>query len=346
MRKVKLGRSGLHVSTICLGTMTWGSQNSEAESHAQMYQALAAGVDFLDTAEMYPVNPVLAETVGRTEEIIGKWNRRTGRRGDWTIATKITGEGGHARGNEPITGGSVNRALEGSLRRLQTDYIDLYQLHWPNRDVYHFRKGWSFDPRSHDRAAILANMEDTLLSLGNALAAGKIRHWGLSNETCWGTGQWLRLADEMGVARPVSIQNEYSLLCRTWDWDLAELAHNERVALLAFSPVATGLLTGKYQGDVTPPGSRRSLNPTLSGRITPRVWGAVDAYLRIARAAGLDPARMATAWTLTRPAQTLPVVGATTPEQLATALAAADLVLPPDVLAAIDAAHKAHPMPY
>lgn len=346
MRKVKLGRSDLEVSAICLGTMTWGTQNTEAEGHAQMDQALAAGVDFLDTAEMYPVNPVRAETVGRTEEIVGNWIGRTGRREDWVIATKITGEGGQARGNEPITGAAVVRALDGSLRRLRTDHVDLYQLHWPNRDVYHFREGWRFDPRSHDRAAILANMEDTLQALGQAIAAGKVRHWGLSNETTWGTAQWLGLADRMGLPRPVTIQNEYSLLCRVWDLDLAELAHNEGLALLAFSPLATGLLSGKYQGDVTPPGSRRSINPTLSGRITPRVWGAVDAYLRIARAAGLDPAQMANAWVLTRPVQSLPIVGATTREQLALALGAADITLPPDVIAAIEAAHKAHPMPY
>ncbi|MCY1128038.1 aldo/keto reductase [Frigidibacter sp. RF13] len=346
MRTVTLGRSDLKVSEICLGTMTWGTQNSEAEGHSQMDQALAAGVNFLDTAEMYPVNPVRAETIGRTEEIIGSWNRRTGRRGDWIIATKITGEDGKARGDEPISGDAVGRALEGSLKRLATDYVDLYQLHWPNRDVYHFRAGWHFDPRSHDKAAILAHMEDVLQALDRAMTAGKIRHWGLSNETCWGTAMWLQLADRMGVARPLTHQNEYSLLCRLWDLDLAELSHNEGMALLAFSPVATGLLTGKYQGDVIPPGSRRSLNPTLSGRVTERVWGAVEAYLAIARAAGLDPAAMAVAWTMTRPVQTLPIIGATTPGQLAIALSAAELRLPPEVLAAIEGAHKAHPWPY
>jgi aryl-alcohol dehydrogenase-like predicted oxidoreductase len=346
MRRVRLGRSDLEVSVICLGTMTWGTQNAEAEGHAQLDRALERGVNFLDTAEMYPVNPVRAETIGRTEEIIGSWIGRTGRRGDWVIATKITGAGGKARGDEPITGAAVPRALEGSLRRLRTDVIDLYQLHWPNRDVYHFRQGWRFDPRSHDRAAILAEMEGVLAALGAALAAGKIRHWGLSNETAWGTAMWLQLADAMGIARPVSIQNEYSLLCRVWDLDLAELAHNEGMPLLAFSPLATGLLTGKYQGDVTPPGSRRALNPTLSGRITPRVWGAVEAYLKIAREAGLDPAQMANAWVLTRPVPSLPIVGATNLPQLDLALGAAGLRLAPEVLAAIEAAHKAHPLPY
>ena len=346
MRKVRLAGSDLEVSALCLGTMTWGTQNSLAEGHGQLDQALAAGVNFLDTAEMYPVNPVRAETVGRTEEIIGAWNAQSGRRAEWIIASKITGQGGQARGDEPISGAALARALNGSLQRLRTDYIDLYQLHWPNRDVYHFREGWHFDPRSHDRAAILSHMEEVLLAIDQAQKSGKIRHWGLSNETTWGTAQWLRLADRMGVARPLTIQNEYSLLCRIWDLDLAELAHNEGMALLAFSPLATGLLTGKYQGDVSPPGSRRRLNPTLSGRITPRVWAAVDAYLQIAADAGLDPAQMAISWVLTRPAQSLPIIGATTPAQLATALAASELQLSDEVRARIEAAHRAHPLPF
>lgn len=336
----------MQVSALCLGTMTWGSQNSEAEGHAQMDQALDAGVNFLDSAEMYPVNPVRAETVGRTEEIIGNWIAARGRRDAWIIASKISGEGSDARGGEPITGASVKRALEASLRRLRSDCIDLYQLHWPNRDVYHFREGWHFDPRSHDRAAILANMAEVLEALEAARQAGKIRHWGLSNETTWGAAQWLRLAEAVGASGPVSHQNEYSLLCRTWDLDLAELSHNEGMALLAFSPLATGLLTGKYQGDVTPPGSRRSLNPRLSGRVTPRVWVAVEAYLQIAQAHGCDPAQMAIAWTMTRPVQTVPIIGATSAQQLACALGAASLQLSPAVLAAIETAHKAHPMPY
>ncbi len=346
MRKVRLGLSDLDVSVICLGTMTWGTQNTAAEGQAQMDQALAAGVNFLDTAEMYPTNPVRAKTLGDTEAIIGDWIARTGQRHRWVIATKITGAGGNARGGAPITGAAVGAALDGSLRRLRTDHVDLYQLHWPNRDVYHFRKGWAFDPRSHDRKAILAGMEDVLAALGRAIAAGKVRHWGLSNETAWGTAQWLRLADGMGLPRPVTLQNEYSLLCRLWDIDMAEMAHNEGLPLLAFSPLAVGLLTGKYQGDVTPPQSRRAVNPSLGNRMTPRVLGAVGAYLDIAAGAGLDPAAMAIAWTLTRPATTLPIIGATTPGQLALALGAADLALDPAVLAAIDAAHKAHPMPF
>ena len=346
MKMLPLGRTGLSVSALCLGTMTWGTQNTEAEGHAQIDMAADHGLNFMDTAEMYPVNPVRAETVGNTEKIIGSWIRKGGKRDGWIIATKIGGQGGAARGGEPITADSIGRALDASLSRLNTDYVDLYQFHWPNRGSYHFRKWWTFGPKGQDRDAILANMEDCLKGIDAAIRAGKIRHWGLSNESAWGTAQWIRLADQMGVARPASIQNEYSLLCRIYDGDMAELGHNEDVPLLAFSPLATGLLTGKYKGDVTPPGSRRSLNADLSGRITPRVWAAVDAYQEIADRAGLPLAQMAIAWTLTRPFPVIPIFGATSLEQLKVALGSAGVTLAPEVLAEINAAHRAHPMPY
>lgn len=346
MQRTTLGRSGLSVSVLCLGTMTWGTQNTEAEGHAQIDMAADHGVNFMDTAEMYPVNPVRPETVGDTERIIGSWVARTGRRGEWVIATKIAGEGSATRGGEPITPASIRRALEASLRRLRTDYVDLYQFHWPNRGSYHFRQIWGFDPSDQKPAETLANMADCVAEVGALVAEGKIRHWGLSNESAWGMAQWLRLSDAAGVPRPVSVQNEYSLLCRQYDADMGELGHNENVTLLAFSPLATGLLTGKYRGDVTPPGSRRTLNPNLSGRLTPRVWGAVDAYAAIAEGAGLDLGQMAIAWTLRRGFPCVPIFGATSEAQLKTALGAADLRLSDDVLAAIAAAHKAHPMPY
>lgn len=347
MRKTRLGAGGPEVSVLCLGTMTWGNQTPEDEAHAQIDRALERGVNFMDTAEMYPVNPVRRETVGRTEDIIGNWIAGGGRRDDWIIATKIAGEGGAARDpGEVIDGPTIRKALEGSLRRLRTDQVDLYQFHWPNRGSYFFRKHWAYDPSGQDRAATLANMAECLETIDALVREGKIRHWGLSNETAWGMAQWIGLADQGLGPRPVSLQNEYSLLCRLYDTDLAELGHNEKVTLLAFSPLATGLLTGKYAGDVTPPLSRRTLNPDLSGRITPRVWGAVDAYVKIARDAGLDPSQMAIAWTLTRPFPTLPIIGATTLPQLEIALGAADLTLPPDVLAAIVQAHRAHAMPY
>ncbi len=347
MKKVPLGRSGLDVSEICLGTMTWGSQNTEAEGHAQLDLAIDHGVDFIDTAEMYPVNPIATETVGRTEEIIGSWLAARGGRDRLVIATKITGAGQKAvRDGAPITPATLEEAVEASLRRLRTDVIDLYQLHWPNRGSYHFRQSWAYDPSGQNRADTVAHMSAILETVQKLIAAGKLRHFGLSNETAWGTATWLRLAEEAGLPRVQSIQNEYSLLCRLYDTDLAELGVNEGVTLLAFSPLAAGLLTGKYAGDVTPEGTRRAVNPTLGGRITPRVWEAVSAFLGIANQAGLDPAQMAIAWCLTRPFPIIPIVGATSVEQLRTALEARHVTLSDDVQAAIALAWKAHPMPY
>lgn len=326
--------------------MTFGNQTPEPEAHRQIDMAAAQGVNFMDTAEMYPVNPVKVETVGRTEEIIGNWFRNGGRRDDWIIATKIAGQGGQARQGEPINGASIRRALEASLRRLGTDHVELYQFHWPNRGSYMFRQNWSFDPSRQDRGAILANMADCLETLAALKAEGRIGHWGLSNESAWGMAQWIRLADEGLGPRPISLQNEYSLLCRFYDTDLAELGHNEKVTLLAFSPAGAGMLTGKYAGDVTPEGSRRVNQPDLNGRMTARSMAAVDDYLKIAREAGLDPQQMAIAWTLTRPFPVVPIVGATRDWHLENALKAAEVVLPEDVLKAIAAAHKVHPMPY
>ncbi len=346
MQKLRLGRSDLLVSELCLGTMTWGSQNTEAEGHAQIDMALDHGVNFLDTAEMYPVNPVAAETAGRTEEVIGSWLAKFGRRDDVIIATKITGEGQPAvRGGAPITASTLVEAIEGSLKRLRTDVIDLYQIHWPNRGSYHFRKHWTYDPRGTSRAETQAHMAEVLAVLQRQVEAGRIRHFGLSNESAWGTAQWLHQAGD-GLPRVQSVQNEYSLLCRHYDTDMAELSVMEDVTLLAFSPLAAGLLTGKYAGDVTPEGSRRALNPTLSNRITPRVFPAVAAYLGVAADHGLDPVQMALAWTRSRPCQTIPILGATSTDQLKLALGAAGMRLDEAVLADIDAAHRAHPLPY
>ncbi len=347
MQKLPLGRSGLRVSELCLGTMTWGSQNTEAEGHAQMDMALDHGVNFLDTAEMYPTNPVRAETVGRTEEIVGAWIAARKRRDDWVIATKMTGAGhDHVRGGAPITGAGLRACVDQSLRRLKTDVIDLYQLHWPNRGSYHFRRNWGFDPTRQDRAATIAHMQEVLAEAGKLVTEGKIRAFGLSNESAWGVAQWLRLADVNGWPRVASIQNEYSLLCRHFDTDLAELCHNEGVTLLAFSPLAAGLLSGKYAGDVTPDHTRRVATPDLGGRITPQVFPAVAAYLGVAAEHGLDPCQMALAFVRARPVQTIPIIGATTLAQLRTNLGAAGLSLSEEVMADIAATRRQHPMPF
>lgn len=346
MQQIALGTTGLLVSQICLGTMTWGSQNTEAEGHAQMDMALDQGCNFWDTAEMYPVNPVRLETLGHTEQIIGTWLAARGGRERLVIASKIPGPNQVAREGGPITGTALREAVENSLRRLQTDYIDLYQLHWPNRPAYHFRRNWTYDPAGQDRAQIEAHMLEILQVSAELIAEGKIRHIALSNETVWGAAKWLSLAEAHGLPRIASIQNEYSLLCRQFDTDWAEFSALENIPLLAFSPLATGLLTGKYAGDVVPEGSRRAINPDLSGRVTPQVFPAVAAYLGIAARHGLDPAQMAIAFCRARPFPCIPIIGATSTEQLALALGAAEVTLSPEVMAEIDFAHRTHPMPY
>ena len=297
MKMNQLGRTGIEVSEICLGTMTWGDQNSEAEAHQQMDFAVAQGINFFDTAEMYPTNPTSPETQGRTEEIHRQLVRRTGRRKDIVLATKVAGKGPKwIRGGAPISAGGLRDAVAGSLGRLKTDYIDLYQLHWPNRGSYHFRRSWTYDPSGQDTARVLDDLHEALEALSSLVREGKIRAVGLSNESAWGTMQFLRMAQEHGFPRVATIQNEYNLLCRYFDLDMAEVCHHEDVGLMAFSPLAAGLLTGKYQGGAVPAGSRRSLTPDLGGRYTKQVEAAVDAYLQVAEAhrarSGADGARL------------------------------------------------------
>ena len=346
MKTLTLGKTGLTVSELCLGTMTWGTQNTEAEGHAQADMALEAGVTFWDTAEMYPVNPVKAETAGRTEEIIGSWFTARGGRDRVVLATKVAGKGPILRPGEVTTGATMRAAVEASLKRLKTDYIDLYQLHWPNRGSYHFRQSWRYAPKGIDKVTETAQMSDYLTTAQALVTEGKVRAIGLSNESVWGAARWLHLADTLGLPRMATVQNEYSLLCRQFDTDWAELSVIEDMPLLAFSPLATGLLSGKYAGDVIPEGSRRSLNPDLSGRVTTQVFPAVAAYLGVAARHGLDPCQMAIAFTRTRPFPTIPIIGATTLEQLRTNIGAAGVTLSPEVLEDIAETHRAYPAPY
>lgn len=347
MKMNPLGRTGLTVSELCLGTMTYGTQTSETEGHAQIDRALAAGINFVDTAEMYPVNPASAETQGRTEEIIGTWNAKSGRRAEYILATKHSGEGlARIRDGAPITSKSIPGTIEGSLRRLQTDYIDLYQFHWPNRGSYMFRKNWTYDPSGQNKSDTIANMEDCLEALQKQVDKGNIRHFGLSNESAWGTAQWLRLAEDHAWPRVATIQNEYSLLCRMYDTDLAELSVNEDVGLIAFSPLGCGLLTGKYQSGAIPEGSRMTYVADLGGRRSDRVLDAVAVYLEIAQKHGLDPVHMALAWCRTRPFMASAIFGATRMDQLEHILQSVDVELSPEVLTELDLANRAHPMPY
>lgn len=348
MRKITLGTTDTEITDYCLGTMTWGTHTPEAEAHRQMDMALDAGITIVDTAEMYPVYPVTPETVGLTETVLGNWNaKHPGRRGDYVLATKITGKNaGFVRFGQDITAETFTAALDASLARLKTDVIDIYQLHWPNRGSYHFRQNWRFDPSRQDRATTQAHMLAVLEAAEHARKAGKIRHFALSNESAWGTAQWLQLARAHGLPQVQSIQNEYSLLCRLYDTDLAELAVNEGVTLLAYSPLGAGLLTGKYQNGALPAGSRMAINGDLGGRKTPRVFDAVAAYLDLAARHGLDPIHMALAFSVQRPFAVSTIFGATTCDQLAHILKGMDLTLSSAQLDEIDQIHKAHPMPF
>lgn len=347
MKMKSLGRTGLKVSEFCLGTMTFGTQTPESESHAQIDMALEAGINFVDTAEMYPVNPLKKETTGRTEEIIGNWFATSSRRSDVILATKHSGAGYKgARDGAPISAKTISEAIEGSLRRLNTDYIDLYQFHWPNRGSYMFRQNWRYDPSDQNKGETLAHMEEALGVLQLEVDKGRIRAFGLSNESVWGTAQWLRLSEATGGPRVATIQNEYSLMCRMYDTDFAELSVNEDVGLLAFSPLAAGLLTGKYQHGAVPEGSRKSIVDNLGGRDIPRAFEAVDAYLAIAQRHGLDPVHMALAFTVQRPFNGASIFGATRLAHLEHILKGSEVRLSDDVLAEINDAHRLHPMPY
>ena len=344
MQKLKLGHSDLMVSRYCLGTMTFGTQTDEQDAHRQLDMAREAGINFLDAAEMYPVNPVRLETAGETEAIIGRW-MASRKPDDMVIATKITGAGsGAVKDGAPICARRMREAADASLQRLQVDCIDIYQLHWPNRGSYHFRKGWSFDPSNQNRDETVAHMREVLTCAQDLIADGKIKHLALSNESAWGLSMWLTLAKAEGLPRVLSLQNEYSLLCRMFDLDLAEACVNENIPLLAYSPLAAGLLTGKYAGNVTPEDSRRAHNPDLGGRVTGRVFEAVSGYLAIAHEFGLDPVHMAIQWTCTRPATTVPIIGATTSTQLGHILSGRNVVISDDVRSAIDLLNRAMPM--
>ena len=348
MRMNSLGRTDIKVSALCLGSMTWGTQNTEAEGHAQIDLALDHGINFIDTAEMYPVNPLSKETQGDTERVIGSWIKSSGRREDIVLATKVSGEGlKYVRDGAPISPATIKQALDQSLTSLQTDYVDLYQLHWPNRGSYMFRQNWRYDPTSQNTTETEDHMLETLTYLNDMIREGKIRSIGLSNESCWGTMRWLQMAEKHHLPRMASIQNEYSLLCRLYDLDMAEMTHHEQVGLLSFSPLATGLLTGKYSENGQPPaGSRASITSDLGGRTTQRVWPAVAAYQDIADRFGLDLTAMSLAWCMQRSFMTSTIFGATSLDQMKQSLKAADMILDQQVLTAIDSAHKAHPMPY
>ena len=347
MRYNNLGHSNIKVSELCLGSMTWGTQNTPQDAYEQIDMALDYGVNFIDTAEMYPTTPLGKDTQGDTERIIGDWIAQSGRRSDVIIATKVSGKGyKHVRDGAPISPASITTAIENSLRSLRTDYIDLYQLHWPNRGSYMFRQNWTYDPTQQDTNATLDHMMEVPQQLESFRVSGKIRHVGLSNDTAWGTMRWLTIAAAHNLPRMVSIQNEYSLLCRLFDLDMAELSHHEAIGLLSFSPLATGLLSGKYADGAIPAGSRRSINANIGGRINTHLWPALDGYLGLAKKHELDPCQMALAWAATRPFITSQIIGATTKAQLQNTLESTTIKLSDAVMRDIQNIYRRYPMPY
>jgi len=347
MKYNPLGNSDIKVSEICLGTMTWGEQNSETEAFEQMDFALDQGVNFFDTAEMYPVNPISAETWGNTEKIIGSWFKQSGKRDQVVLATKVSGEGlSWIQDGVDISPSKIAISIEGSLKRLQTDVIDLYQLHWPNRGSYHFRQSWRFDPTSQNHERTRDHILETLEALQRLIDDGKIRQIGLSNDSCWGISQWLQIADANQLTRVATTQNEYSLMCRLYDLDLAELSHNENVGLLNYSPLATGLLTGKYTSNHIPAGSRRSIGADLGGRFDDNSSAVADAYVAVARKHGLDPSQMALAFCNQRPFVTSNIIGATNMAQLAINIGSAEIELSHEVLEEIFQIYRKNPIPF
>lgn len=344
MQRRRLGRTDIHVSVICLGSMTWGEQNSEAEGHRQMDYALDAGVDFWDTAEMY-ATPTRAETYGRSEEIIGNWFAKGGRRDKVILASKAAGpdptlpwiRGGTSRFDRA----RLREALEGSLRRLRTEHIDLYQLHWPERDLNNFGV-LAFQ----DETPLGTDFEETLAALDELIKEGKIRAVGLSNESAWGAMRYLALADQGKGPRMASIQNVYSLLNRSFEVGLSEVAIREQCGLLAFSPLAMGVLSGKYLGGQRPAGARVTLFPSYTRYLrTPNAEAATAAYVALARDHGLGPAQMALAFVVSRTFVTSAVIGASTMAQLEADIAAAALKLPESVLKEIEAIHARYTYP-
>ena len=348
MQFKNLGQSELRVSSYCLGTMTFGETTSEKDGHEQMDLSIDAGINFFDTAEMYPTCPLRPETTGDTEVIIGNWiDKNRSKRSDIILATKISGIGYEAvRSGEGINRDSIKVAIEGSLQKLKTDYVDLYQLHWPNRGSYHFRQNWNYNPSNQDTKKANENILEVLESLSEIQKEGKIRYIGLSNETCWGTIQFLKYLKNFPNLKLVSTQNEYSLLCRLYDLDMAEMSHHENISLLAYSPLAGGFLTGKYLDESVPKNSRLSRVSSLFGRINENSTLAVKEYVSLARSFNLEPVHMALAFCNQRPFMGSVIFGATDKLQLTKIINGLDTVLSDELLDELNKLYKKFPITF
>lgn len=339
-----LGQTDLSVSKLCLGSMTFGEQCDPAQSHRILDRALEHGINFIDTAELYP-SPMKAETCGDTERHIGTWLKSRGGRDELVIATKVAGPGnriGYLRGGPKLVETHIRQAVEGSLQRLKTDYIDLYQLHWPARSSNYFGR-LGYYPRDDSGATPLA---ETLAVLEALRLEGKVRHVGLSNETPWGLMHALSVAQQQGFAAVASVQNPYSLLNRVFEVGLAEVCHREKVSMLAYSPLAFGLLSGKYRHGARPEGARLSLWKEYFNRYTQGVVPELaDQYCVAAEEHGVDAAHMALAFVLSRPFINAMIIGVTDTQQLDHCVEAVGIKLPKPVLKAIAKLHEQQPNP-
>lgn len=346
MQYRKLGRTGLEVSLIGLGTMTWGRQNTQDEGFEQMDYALEQGINFFDTAEMYAVPPT-PDTYGKTETIIGNWFDARKNREKVILATKIAGPGMAwvREGNNTIDRKNILLAVEGSLTRLKTDYIDLYQLHWPNRGSYHFGQIWDYAP-NFDKAAVEANFIEVLETLDELIKAGKIRHIGLSNETAWGTCKWLELSEKYKLPRMASIQNEYSLMARHFEPDLSEISLHEDCGLLAWSPLTRGLISGKYLNGAMPEGTRLAIDSRKEHRANPQTDATIEAYMALAKEHHLDVCQMALAFVNQQPFVTSNLIGATSMEQLKSNIDSINLTLSQEVIDGIKTVRRRFPMSF
>lgn len=342
----KLGRTDLEISLIGLGTMTWGNQNTQDEGFEQMDYALERGINFFDTAEMYAVPPS-AGTYGTTETIIGNWFASRKSRDKVILASKMCGPGlaWVRKGENRIDNKNIRLAVEDSLKRLQTDYIDLFQLHWPNRGSYHFGQIWGFDPK-FDAAAEKENFLEALETFQDLIKSGKILHLGLSNETAWGLSSWLQIAEQHGLPRMQSIQNEYSVMCRHFEPDLSEFCLAEDVGLLAWSPLTRGMISGKYLNGAQPKGARLTIETRKEHRIHPQTDAAIERYIALAKEHDLDVCQMAIAFVNSRPFVASTLIGATSMQQLKTDIDAINLELSEEVLQGINAIRREIPMPF
>ena len=342
-----LGETDIKVSKLCLGTMTWGSQNTQNEVNDFIDISLSNGLNFFDTAEMYPTTPKSSETQGLSEKYLGQWIKSSKKRDSIVVASKVVGEGYMIiRNGEPISPKSIRKALEGSLRNLNTDFIDLYQLHWPNRGSYHFRRNWEYNPFNQNKSGEKEEMFLILNELNKLVSEGKIRSIGLSNETAWGTMQFIEIAKKEGFSKIVSIQNEYSLLCRWFDLDLSELCHYENIGLLAYSPLAAGILAGKYKNNIIPEKSRRSIDKTLFGRAKNGIPKVVENYQKLASKNNLDIAQMSLSFCLSRPFMTSVIFGATNKKQLLNNLNSININISSEIIAELNNIFKQGQIPF